>query len=425
MAALVHSLARLQTDFILNSINEFKGSNMTTDRHHGVTSIETVKGIRPISALATNAIGVIVTGDDADVTALPLDTPVFSTSARALAKFAGKTGTIAAVLDGITDQADAPIVLVRVAEAPTEPEQSALVIGSDTAGKLTGLKALAAAKTLLGVEPKIIGCPGLDTQGVTAELVVTAQTLNAMGYAKAIGATLPEVAAYRENFSQRELMLIDGEFTRISPITGEVERAMTIAIAMGLRAKIDSQTGWHKTLSNVGVNGVVGIETPRSFSLINKDTDANFLNNADITTLVREEGFRFWGNRTCSDEPMFAFESSTRGAQIIRQRIASAMMWAIDKPMTPTLIEDILLSVNSDLAKDVRDGKLYGARVFVRAEENTKSEILLGKFRVGYEFTIVMPLENLVLEQVVSDTFIVNLVDRVVAIANDILPTTV
>ena len=93
--------------------------------------------------------------------------------------------------------------------------------------------------------------------------------------------------------------------------------------------------------------------------------------------------------------------------------------------MTPTLIEDILLSVNSDLAKDVRDGKLYGARVFVRAEENTKSEILLGKFRVGYEFTIVMPLENLVLEQVVSDTFIVNLVDRVVAIANDILPTTV
>ena len=93
--------------------------------------------------------------------------------------------------------------------------------------------------------------------------------------------------------------------------------------------------------------------------------------------------------------------------------------------MTPTLIEDILFSVNSDLAKDVRDGKLYGARVFVRAEENTKSEILLGKFRVGYEFTIVMPLENLVLEQVVSDTFIVNLVDRVVAIANDILPTTV
>ena len=61
----------------------------------------------------------------------------------------------------------------------------------------------------------------------------------------------------------------------------------------------------------------------------------------------------------------------------------------------------------------------------MRAEENTKSEILLGKFRVGYEFTIVMPLENLVLEQVVSDTFIVNLVDRVVAIANDILPTTV
>ncbi|MDI8978137.1 phage tail sheath subtilisin-like domain-containing protein, partial [Salmonella enterica subsp. enterica serovar Lubbock] len=29
--------------------------------------------------------------------------------------------------------------------------------------------------------------------------------------------------------------------------------------ALGLRARIDQEQGWHKTLSNVGVNGVTGI----------------------------------------------------------------------------------------------------------------------------------------------------------------------
>jgi hypothetical protein len=35
--------------------------------------------------------------------------------------------------------------------------------------------------------------------------------------------------------------------------------AYATARALGLRAKIDEQTGWHKSLSNVGVNGVTGI----------------------------------------------------------------------------------------------------------------------------------------------------------------------
>lgn len=102
---------------------------------------------------ASNIIGVIVTGEDSDDKIFPMDTPIFSTSARALASKAGDKGTIGAVLDGITDQADSPIIVVRVPESIIEAEQTASVIGTNTNGRLTGLKALAAASQFVGFDP--------------------------------------------------------------------------------------------------------------------------------------------------------------------------------------------------------------------------------------------------------------------------------
>lgn len=69
--------------------------------------------------------------------------------------------------------------------------------------------------------------------------------------------------------------------------------AYTEAFALGLRAKIDMEQGWHKTLSNVGVNGVTGIKPAIYWDLQNPATDAGLLNEADITTLVQRDGFRF------------------------------------------------------------------------------------------------------------------------------------
>ena len=76
------------------------------------------------------------------------------------------------------------------------------------------------------------------------------------------------------------------------------------ARALGLRAKIDQETGWHKTLSNVPVNGVTGISKDVFWDLQSSATDANFLNENDVTTLIQRDGFRFWGSRTCSEDPL-------------------------------------------------------------------------------------------------------------------------
>ena len=396
------------------------------NRHHGITANEYTEGVRSISDISTAIIGMVCTAEDADAKAFPLNTPIFATSAYDLLAKAGTKGTLAKSLDAIVDQADAQVVIVRVADSKNTEELKANVIGTAEGGNYTGLKALRRAKSVTGYTPKILGCPDLDSQDVLTELVGVAQATRAFAYGSAGGnPDITEVGNYRKNFGQRELMLIDNEFMAFDPATKKTETAATIARVLGARAKLDKNIGWHKSISNTEINGVSGLKFARSFDLLDKNCDANTLNNKDVTTLIREDGFRIWGNRTCTNDSMMAFEVATRTAQIIQETIASAFMWALDKPMHPSLMEDIIMAINAKLAQYVNKGYILGVRVFIDKTLNTSETVQAGQFTISYEFTWVPPLENMVFNQHVTDTFFVNLVDKVITFANTLKPTTV
>lgn len=399
---------------------------MSAARHHGITTKEYTTGVRSISDISTSIIGMVCTADDADDATFPLNTPVFHTSAYDVLGKAGEKGTLAKSLDGIIDQADAQVIIVRVAGSDDANELKTNVIGSASGNVYTGIHALKQARSLTGYTPKIIGAPELDSQDVITNLIAYAQANRAFVYASAGGATdISEVTAYRKNFGARELMLIDNEFLAFNPATKQTESAATIARILGARAKLDKQIGWHKSISNTEINGVSSLKLARSFDILSADCDANTLNNADITTLIREDGFRVWGNRTCSNDSMMAFEVATRSAQIIQETIASAFMWAMDKPMHPSLMEDIVMMINAKLAEYVAKGWILGARVFIDRSKNTSQTVQAGQFTFGYEWTYVPPLENMVFEQYNSDTFFVNLVDKVISFASSLKATTV
>ena len=399
---------------------------MTASRHHGITANEFTHGVRSISDISTAIIGMVCTADDADNDTFPLNTPIFHTSAYNVLGKAGEKGTLAKSLDAIVDQADAQIVIVRVAESDNADTLKANVIGSSTGGNYTGLKALRRAKAITGQTPKILGVPEMDSQDVVTELVGLAQATRAFVYASAGGAeSISEVTSYRQNFGQRELMLIDNDFLAFDTTAKANKPAATIARVLGARAKLDMQVGWHKSISNTEINGVSALKYGRTFDLLDKNCDANTLNNADITTLIRENGFRVWGNRTCSSDPMLAFEVAVRSAQIIQETIASAFLWAMDKPMHPSLIEDIIMGINAKLAEYVNKGYILGARVFLDKGKVTPQAIQAGQFAFDYEWTYVPPLENMVFNQHNTDTFFVNLVEKVISFASNLKATTI
>ncbi|PKG93640.1 phage tail protein [Pseudomonas sp. Choline-3u-10] len=389
---------------------------MATDYHHGVRVLEINEGTRPIRTIATAVVGMVCTASDADATAFPLNKPVLLTDVLTASGKAGTLGTLASSLDAIADQASPVTVVVRVADgegvddAAKEADQITKLIGGVTAdGQYTGMKALLAAEAQLGVRPRILGVPGLDSLPVTTELVAIAQQLRAFAYASAWDcATVSEAIAYRAGFGARELMLIWPDFINWDTATSANVPASAVARALGLRAKLDEQVGWHKTLSNVPVNGVTGLSKDIYWDLQNPATDAGLLNAEEVTTLIRRDGFRFWGSRTCTEDPLFAFENYTRTAQVLADTMAEAHFWAVDKPMHGSLVRDIVEGINAKFRELKRNGYIIDGECWFDPAANDKDTLKAGKLYLDYDYTPVPPLENLMLRQRITDRYLVD-----------------
>lgn len=390
---------------------------MPTDYHHGVRVVEINEGTRPIRTIETAVVGVVCTADDADIATFPLDKPVLLTNVQGAVGKAGTKGTLARTLQAIADQTSPFTVVVRVAEGKAEGETNSNLIGTTTAdGRFTGMKALLAARNQLGVTPRILAVPGLDTLPVATELVSIAQKLRAFAYANASGcATKEEATTYRQNFAARELMVLWPEFVGWDTAANAERTLWATARAVGLRAKIDNETGWHKTLSNVPVNGVTGLSRDVYWDLQNTATDADYLNSHEVTTLIRQDGFRFWGSRTCSSDPLFSFENYTRTAQVLADTMAEAHMWAMDKPMTPSLVRDILESINAKMRALKTHGYILGGQAWYDDTGNSKDTLKAGKLWIDYDYTPVPPLEDLTFRQRITDRYLMQFADAVKA----------
>ncbi|MDD2059066.1 phage tail sheath protein [Pseudomonas sp. GD03860] len=383
---------------------------MADEYHHGVRVLEINEGTRPIRTVSTAVVGMVCTAEDADATVFPLNTPVLITNVQSAVGKAGTKGTLAASLQAIADQTKALTIVVRIAEGTSEAETNSNVIGTTNAqGKYTGMKAMLAAQSQLQVKPRILGAPGLDTQPVATALVALAQQLRAFAYVSANGcSTKEEATAYRENFGAREVMVIWPDFNAWSTTDNATVVAPAVARALGLRAKLDQEIGWHKTLSNIPVEGVTGLSADVFWDLQSPSTDANYLNSNEVTTLINESGFRFWGSRTCTDDPLFAFENYTRTAQVLADTIAEAHLWAMDKPMHSSLVRDILEGINAKFREMVAGGYLIGGSAWYDEEANTATTLKAGKLYIDYDYTPVPPLEDLTLRQRITDRYLAN-----------------
>lgn len=387
---------------------------MPADYHHGVRVIELNDGIRPIRTIETAIIGMVCTASDADAVAFPLNTPVLVIDVLTAIGKAGVNGTLAKSLDAIADHGNCATVIVRVAEGANEAETNANIIGTTTVdGQYTGMKALLAAQAKLGVRPRILAVPGHDTLAVATELVGIAQKLRAFCYLHAHGAaTKEEAVAYQQNFGQREAMVIFGDFYTLDSLGAQTISYAT-ARACGLRAKLDNDIGWHKTLSNIPVNGVIGLSKDVFWDLQDPATDAGYLNAANVTCLIRKQGFRFWGSRTCSTDPLFAFENYVRTAQVLADTIAEAHLWAVDLPMNPSLARDIIEGINAKFRELKALGYIIDAQAWYDDTVNSPTTLKAGKLYIDYDYTPVPPLENLMFRQRITDRYLADFAARI------------
>ena len=379
---------------------------------HGLTILESATGPRPVKDASLSTIGIIVTATaaaGAPTAALdamfPLNTPVLVTDIDSALGLVLTGGTLNLALEAIADQSSPILVVVRVAVGADAAAQDTAVIGGVVGNDYTGLSALVNAEAVTGVRPRIIGAPGLDSLLVTPELVIAAKKLRGMAYARAIGETQAAAILYRVNFAARELMLIWPNFT--GGFVGDA-----VARALGLRARIDQQIGWHKTISNIQVDGVTGIDKDVNFDLMDSTTAAALLNDSDITTLVRTTGFRFWGNRTTSDLPEYAFESAVRTSQALQDICATAILPFVDQPLTVGLVKDLLETMNAEVRQLVSEGRIIGAKFEYKPEDNSATALSEGKPKFRFTFTPAAPMENPQVGLIITDFYYAGFADQ-------------
>ena len=158
---------------------------------HGVNVTEINEGINRVKTSSSSVIGVIGTAPEATEDDFSLNTPVLINGSYTAAAKLGTLGTLPGALDGILAQTGAVVVVVRVAEGIASGEGNEAVtaaeatinnvIGSVSAnGTYSGVYSFLAAKSMLGITPRILCAPGFSTTEVVTELNTIAGRLRAI-----------------------------------------------------------------------------------------------------------------------------------------------------------------------------------------------------------------------------------------------------
>ncbi|WP_375643625.1 MULTISPECIES: phage tail sheath subtilisin-like domain-containing protein, partial [unclassified Bartonella] len=382
---------------------------------HGVEVIEVDDGTRPLRAVQSAVIGIVGTAPDADEQAFPLNTPVLVagslSQAAKLDKTGKRQGTLPNALDLIFKQVGAIVVVVRVNEGDNENATLTNILGGVNAnGAYEGVHAFIGAGSIVGQTPRILIAPGFTHQRpssvnieengtgatanpVAAELIGIAERLRAIVVLDAPNTTDEAALSTAKDFDSKRAILID-PFVKVNRDGKIVEQPASAAVA-GVIAKTDFTHGFWHSPSNKVINGIVGIARPIDFSIGDRSSRANLLNEQNITTIIRENGYRLWGNRTLSSDTKFAFLSVVRTADMINDAILRGHLWAVDRNIKKTYMNDVSESVNAYLRDLKAQGAILGGRCTPDLELNTASAIEGGKVYFNVEFTPTTPAEHI------------------------------
>ena len=387
---------------------------------HGVEVLEIDAGPRPISTVRSSVVGIIGTAPDADASVFPLNTPVLiAGSRREAAKLdtvGDGRGTLPSALDSIFDQAGAVVVVVRVEAGADDTATIANIIGGVNAqtGDYEGVQAFIGAESKLGVVPRILLAPGYSHQRpevegqlvanpVVSELVGIAERLRAVIIADGPNTTDEAVQSYAGDFGSARVYVCDPWVLK-TDTNGDIVSQPASPCVAGLIAKSDNDRGFWWSPSNQNINGIVGTVRPVDFALGDANARANLLNESGIATIIRQDGYRLWGNRTLASDPKWMFLSVRRTADMINDSLLRAHLWAVDRNITKTYMQDVMEGVNAYLRHLTAIGAILGGRCWADPELNTPDQIAQGKVYFDFDFTPPYPAEHITFRsQMVQD----------------------
>jgi len=363
---------------------------------HGVTVTNVDTGARNIALPSSSIIGLVDTfTPGADATAKANDLVLITSEREAVAAF-GPASAITKACQAIYARAKAVIVACGVAKLEDAAAQTSAIIGGVLVdGKRTGLQALLDGKSRFNAQPRLLVTPKHSaTQAVGTALVALADKLRGIAIIDGPGTTDEAALAYAENFGAKRAYMVDPGVQYWDTAADATVDAPASAWVAGLFAWTDNEYGFWASPSNKEFVGITG--TTRSVEFLDGDETcrANLLNNANITTIIRDDGYRLWGNRTLSSDPKWAFVTRVRTMDIVMDAILYGHKWAVDRSITATYVKDVTEGLENFMRDLKAQGAIINFEVYADPELNTASQLEQGKVYWNIRFTDVPPAEN-------------------------------
>ena len=202
-----------------------------------------------------------------------------------------------------------------------------------------------------------------------------------------------DAITYRGSFGARRAYLVDPGVKVTDADDETVDRPSSPYVA-GVIARSDAERGFWWSPSNRLIHGITGTSREIDFALGDPSARANLLNEDEVATIVRQTGYRLWGNRTCSSDPKWAFLSVVRIADALNDSLLRAHLWAVDRNITRTYLADVAEGVNAYIRELVGLGALLGGRCYPTPDLNTPATVAAGKVYFDFDFNPVYPAER-------------------------------
>lgn len=255
---------------------------------------------------------------------------------------------------------------------------------------------------------------GTVANPIVAELLGVAASLRAVILADGPSSTLEAAADYRKDWGSDRVYITD-PWVQVwdTDFDGAVDQPPSARVA-GTIARMDNERGFWWSPSNQVINGIIGTSRPVGWAVGDVHSEANWLNEREVTTVIRREGFRLWGNRTCADDPLWAFLSVRRTADMVYDAVEAAFVWAMDRPLSAQLVLDVQESVNAYLRSLRARGAILGGRCWLDPELNTPDRLMAGHLTLDFDIEPPAPMERLTFRAHREDGYYTELIDAVI-----------
>lgn len=370
--------------------------------HKGIGTIENLTGGRPVELAQASVLGFAFTAPDADNAKFPMNEPLAMVGGANLLEGMGTTGTGPDIIRQIVAEGvGMTAVGVRVEEGADADATMANIVG--TAEAKSGIYALDAAQSELGLTPRLYLAPGFTSQrpGNARNPAVSAMLALATkrrGIALADGPNTTKEAAvtYAADWGSHRVYMTDPA-VKVYRNGANVVKPASSTIA-GVILRVDRDFGVHHSPSNHEIIGISGTARAIDYADGDANTEADFLTRQKIGTIIRDGGFRVWGNETLYTEPLNKFLPVVRVHDIIMDSVARAHRTFRDKPFSLQLIVDIAETVNGFLRQMKARGWTLGYDVWIDPALNTRETWLNGDLFVSYDSEAPAPLQRLIFQ---------------------------